>query len=175
MQHRRVRVEWRVSPGATVAATTTAESAAAIEAIRQVKARYFRLMDQRHWDAWIDVFTEDVDIDVTDDAPGFGILKGRVAMAKAVRTALRGCVSVHHGHMPEIELTSATTARGTWTMQDWLDYESGHTPRTVRGKGFYFEQYRREADGVWRISAMTLRRLWLERDGVRVIPHPESD
>jgi hypothetical protein len=96
-------------------------------------------------------------------------------MAKAVRTALRGCVSVHHGHMPEIELTSATTGRGTWTMQDWLDYEPGHTPRTVRGKGFYFEEYRRESDGVWRISAMTLRRLWLERDGVRVIPRPEAD
>ena len=28
-----------------------------LEAIRQLKARYFRLMDTQQWDAWADCFT----------------------------------------------------------------------------------------------------------------------
>jgi len=30
-----------------------------IEAIKQLKARYFRLMDEKRWDEWAEVFTED--------------------------------------------------------------------------------------------------------------------
>jgi len=32
----------------------------AIEQLKQLKARYFRLMDQKRWDEWQEVFTEDV-------------------------------------------------------------------------------------------------------------------
>ena len=31
-----------------------------IEAIKQLKARYFRLLDTKRWDAWREVFTEDL-------------------------------------------------------------------------------------------------------------------
>src|SRR5712692_5475725 len=31
-----------------------------IEQIKQVKARYFRLMGQKRWDEWKELFTEDV-------------------------------------------------------------------------------------------------------------------
>ena len=31
-----------------------------LEAIRQLKARYFRLMDTQQWEAWADCFTSDV-------------------------------------------------------------------------------------------------------------------
>ena len=39
----------------------TAEQTADIEAIRQLKARYFRLMDQKRWEELLDVFTADVE------------------------------------------------------------------------------------------------------------------
>ena len=39
----------------------------AIEQIRQLKARYFRSMDQKDWDLWEQVFTEDVLIDTTQE------------------------------------------------------------------------------------------------------------
>ena len=52
---------------------------------------------------------------------------------------LQDVVTVHHGHMPEIELTSPTTARGIWAMEDMLRYPDGHEiarlrplPRDVR-------------------------------------------
>jgi hypothetical protein len=35
-----------------------------------------------------------------------------------VAKLLADTVTVHHGHMPEIELTSATTATGIWAMFD---------------------------------------------------------
>ena len=31
----------------------------AIEKIKRLKARYFRLMDLRHWDEWAELFTKD--------------------------------------------------------------------------------------------------------------------
>ncbi len=34
-------------------------------------------------------------------------------------------VTVHHGHMPEIEITSPTTASGIWAMQDFLKMPEG--------------------------------------------------
>ncbi len=43
-------------------------SAADIEAIRQLKARYFRTLDQKDWSGYRQVFADDVEIDVTDDA-----------------------------------------------------------------------------------------------------------
>ena len=38
-----------------------------IERIKQLKARYFLLMDQKRWDEWVDVFCEDVVIDTTEE------------------------------------------------------------------------------------------------------------
>ncbi|MEC7505880.1 MAG: nuclear transport factor 2 family protein, partial [Actinomycetota bacterium] len=43
-------------------------TAADIEAIRQLKARYFRTLDQKDWSGYRQVFADDVEIDVTDDA-----------------------------------------------------------------------------------------------------------
>ena len=38
-----------------------------IEAIKQLKARYFRMMDTKDWDGLAAVFTGDVEIDVTGE------------------------------------------------------------------------------------------------------------
>ena len=45
----------------------TPEDLVEIERIKQLKARYFQLMDQKRWDEWADVFTEDVVIDTTEE------------------------------------------------------------------------------------------------------------
>ena len=57
--------------------------------------------------------------------------------------------------MPEIELTSPTTATGTWAMEDWLRWPDG---RELHGAGHYHEEYEK-VDGRWRITKMTLTRL----------------
>ena len=124
----------------------------AIEEIKRLKARYFRLMDTKQWDAWGEVFTRDGVLETNEGGPSR--LEGRDAIVRTVSEILKDSVTVHHGHMPEIELTSDTTARGIWAMFDWVDM-----PQLVlRGFGHYEEQYRVE-DGCWRIAHTRLTRL----------------
>ena len=140
-----------------------------IEAIKQLKARYFRLMDEKRWDDWGGVFTEDAEIDTTDDAPQAKVA-GRANIVAFVSGAVGQAVTVHHGHMPEIEILGPGRARGIWAMEDHLEFPGDPPSFVVDGRGHYHEEYERGADGRWRIRRLRLARLWLCHAGRRVIP-----
>ena len=53
---------------------------------------------------------------------------------------LADAVTVHHGHMPEITLTSSTTASGIWALHDEIVWPDG---TRMRGDGHYHETYER--------------------------------
>ena len=56
---------------------------------------------------------------------------------------------VGHAHHPEIELTSDSTAKGVWYLQDIvIDLD---TNTTLRGAGFYHDEYEK-VDGQWKIK-----------------------
>jgi len=129
-----------------------------IEAIKQLKARYFRLMDTKDWDGMREVFANDVYIDTTDS--GGRVVEGADEFMRGLRELLADVVTVHHGHMPEIELTSPTTATGVWAMEDWLRWPGD---RDMHGAGHYHEEYEK-TDGRWRIKKMTLTRLRVDFD-----------
>jgi uncharacterized protein (TIGR02246 family) len=124
-----------------------------IEAIKRLKARYFRTMDTKDWDGMRQVFTDDVVIDTTSS--GGGVVSGGDEFMTFLRGAIEEVVTVHHGHMPEIELTSPTTATGIWAMEDMLRFPNG---MEVHGFGHYHETYEKGDDG-WRIKTATLTRL----------------
>jgi uncharacterized protein (TIGR02246 family) len=128
-----------------------------IEAIKQLKARYFRLMDQKQWDEWAMVFSRDAHLFVPE---GNVDEHGRDAIARAVSGFLEGVRTVHQGHMPEIEITGDDTARGTWAMFDYVEFPPDAAGARVglQGYGHYTEEYRRE-DGEWRIASLHLSRL----------------
>ena len=132
-----------------------AGQAAAIAAIKQLKARYFRLMDTKQWAAYRQLFTDDM-VFYFESARAPAATSGDEFVAH-VRGRLATAVSVHQGHMPEIELTSADSARGVWAMFDWVDDPGQH--RAFQGYGHYHEEYRRGDDGQWRISQLRLTRL----------------
>jgi hypothetical protein len=124
----------------------------AIEEIKQLKARYFRLMDTKQWEPWGEVFTRDGVLETNEGGPSR--LEGRDEIVRTVSGILKDSVTVHHGHMPEIALTGETTATGIWAMFDWVDM-----PQLVlRGFGHYEETYRVEDDR-WRIATSRLTRL----------------
>jgi uncharacterized protein (TIGR02246 family) len=124
-----------------------------IEAIKQLKARYFRLMDTKDWDGMRQVFADDVFVDTTD--AGGRVVEGADEFVAGLRKILADVVTVHHGHMPEIALTSPTTATGIWAMEDWLRWGEGND---MHGAGHYHEEYEK-VDGRWKIKKMTLTRL----------------
>ena len=127
-----------------------------IEAIKQLKARYFRTMDTKDWEGMRDVFSPDVHIDTSID--GGGVIDGADTFIDFIRETLNDVTTVHHGHMPEIELTSDTTATGLWAMEDHLWWPEGSPIQHLHGYGHYHETYVKQAPG-WRISTLTLTRL----------------
>jgi SnoaL-like domain len=127
-----------------------------VEAIKQVKARYFRLMDTKDWDGLAGVFTDDVEIDVTSE--GGGVTHSVEEYMPFLVNVLGDVTTVHHGHMPEIELTSPTTARAIWSFEDELWWPDGAPLKYMHGYGHYHETYEKTS-GRWRIKTMRISRL----------------
>ena len=138
----------------------TPEQLSDIEAIKQLKARYFRLMDTKQWDAWGEVFAPDVRMEVPEADLE---LDGREAVVATVSAAIEGATTTHHGHMPEIELTGPDTATGIWAMFDFVAWPRADDGSRVglRGYGHYHETYVRVGRR-WLIASTRLERLRVE-------------
>jgi uncharacterized protein (TIGR02246 family) len=127
-----------------------------LEAIRQLKARYFRLMDTKDWEGMAELFTTDVEIDMRGE--GATVSHGVDEFLPFLQDILGDVVTVHHGHMPEITITSSNTATGIWAMEDELWWPDGSPVRHMHGYGHYHETYEKTDEG-WRIKTMRLTRL----------------
>ena len=124
-----------------------------IEAIKQLKARYCRYLDTKDWQAWRSLFTDDF---LSDTSPAGGkVIQGADDFVAFTRKSLRSQATVHQVHAPEIELTSPTTARGVWALEDVVRFGPGVN---LRGYGHYTETYEK-VDGQWLIASSTLTRL----------------
>lgn len=126
-----------------------------IEAIKQLKARYCRLLDTKDWAGWRDIFADDF---VSDTTPSGGVLiTGADKFVEFITNTLGkpSQPTVHQVHAPEIELTSPSTARGIWALNDVVRLAPGVN---LAGYGHYHETYEK-TDGRWRIKTSTLTRL----------------
>ena len=128
-----------------------------VEEIKKLKARYFRSLDSKDWETYAGVFAEDCVVDLS--RAGGPQYRGRKDFA-AYASSLTLVQSVHHGHMPEIELTSATTATGIWTLEDYNLWEDGSQNH---GWGHYLETYVKR-DNRWYIKTMALSYLRIETE-----------
>ncbi len=133
-----------------------------IEAIKGLKARYFRLMDTKQWDEWGLVFSENGRLQWGEGPDE--VTEGRARIVSTVSGYLEGAVTCHHGHMPEIEIVGDERARGVWAMFDLVD----HPEYLLHGYGHYHDEYEK-ADGRWWIRETRVVRLREERtpQGVR--------
>jgi SnoaL-like domain len=147
---------------------------AAIEEIKQLKARYFRDLDTKNWEGLNSIFAADAVFDlravnslrqlVTGDfTPPLGgedrVFRGRAAIVAMIRGAVESLITVHHGHTPEIDVISESTARGIVPMEDILRLPSGEL--MLHGFGHYHETYEK-VGGRWLIKTSYLTRLSIE-------------
>jgi SnoaL-like domain len=132
------------------------ERLVAMEEIKQLKARYFRCLDTKDWAGFEAVFTEGAVLDMSEEAGD--VVHGAPAIAAYVHGHVGPVETVHHGHMPEITLTSPSTATGIWAMEDVLRWPPDGPIESMHGYGHYHETYER-VKGEWRIARLRLTRL----------------
>lgn len=125
-----------------------------LEAIKRLKARYFRCLDTKDWAGWSEVFTDDATLRFYEAVLIRGAqvksgaeLQGRPTIVDFVRNRLGNAQTVHHGHMREIDVISIRrrAESGPWRISSSLP------PEAIHGFGHYHETYR-EVDGARRIA-----------------------
>jgi hypothetical protein len=126
-----------------------AANIADIEAIKQVKYRYLRALDTKHWDDFADTLAEDIKADY---GPSIGAelhFTNRTDLVEYMRTSLGpNVITEHRVTHPEIIVTG-DTASGSWYLQDRVIVAEFNF--MLIGAAFYRDQYRRTDDG-WKIS-----------------------
>jgi hypothetical protein len=159
---------------------TALERLIAAEEIRSLKARYFRDIESKDWLDLAQVFTADARFDLrwvscvldpvtrvwTSPVGGDDhVFEGRDRIVGVIQGALEELVTVHRGFAPEIEVVSATEARGLWPMEDILKHRSGRL--LLNGSGHYHDSYEKTASG-WQIKSCRITRISLGGPGVPI-------
>lgn len=128
-----------------------------IEAIKQLKYRYLRCVDTKNWDDLTECLVENAHSSFSSGAYTYDSREAIINFLKEGLPATR--LSMHHGHQPEIVLTSDTTATGTWALEDYLIDTEGNW--SMRGAAFYHDQYVK-IDGEWKIKSTGYDRIFEE-------------
>lgn len=142
-------------PAHELATEDSATTLLAIESIKRLKARYCRHLDTKDWAMWRMLFADDF---VSDTAEAGGrVIVGADDFVAFTRNNIGrpAQATAHQVHAPEIELTSPTTARGVWALQDVVRFAPG---LNLVGYGHYHETYE-YAGGQWFIKSSKLTRL----------------
>jgi hypothetical protein len=156
------------------------EKLLAIEEIKQLKARYFRFLDTKDYAGLATVFAQDAWFDArnakrdgNDERTASEMRgdewfpRGRDNIVAFIRKATEPNRTLHHGHMPEIEILSPTTATGIIAMEDSNHYADApgaskvHGSFRLHGFGHYHETYSK-ISGRWVIQTSILTRLRVE-------------
>ena len=120
------------------------------EAIAQVKYRYLRALDTKHWDDFAATLTEDVVGDYGSSVGEELHFTNRTDLVDYMRSALGPAVITEHRVThPEITV-SGDEASGTWYLQDRVIVADFNF--MLIGAAFYRDRYRRTDDG-WKISS----------------------
>ncbi len=132
-----------------------------LEAIKKLKAKYWRCIDRKLWDELAECFTEDAAADYGPDIK----LKGREAIVDFLKGSLGAAkvVTSHVGQRPEIELTSDSNATGTWWLNDFIVMQPNVKRR---GYAFYEDEYVK-SNGKWKKKSTRLTNLLEEWDMIK--------
>lgn len=128
-----------------------------IEAIKRMKYLYFRSIDTADIDAIAPYIHEDIEIDYHGGSYHWQ-LTGKAPFLEALRGAFHSKgLAQHTGHHPEIDVISATEARGKWYLTDVFTHLD--TLLQVAGGALYSDEYVKNA-GVWQIRRTSYVRVF---------------
>jgi hypothetical protein len=138
--------------------TSSVDELLEIEAIKRLKYKYVRCLDQKRWDEIVECFTEDAAAAYSGGKYSF---EGRDAIVGFLVESMGAAdfLSAHRVTQPEIDLLDATHATGTWALVDEVLVKQ-HGVR-VRGAAFYTDEYVK-VDGQWRIARTGYERTYEE-------------
>lgn len=128
-----------------------------IEAIKALKYKYLRCVDCKLWDVMPECFTPDA---TTSFSGGEYSFQGIDAIMDFFKEHLTpSFVSTHHGHHPEIEITSETTAKGIWALEDYVIMTDLNM--SLHGAAYYHDEYVK-VDSEWKIKHTGYERIYEE-------------
>lgn len=139
------------------------ERLVAIEEIKQLKAKYFLGVDTKDWDLWKrEVWAPDARVEPAEFPEGFD---GIDRIIEWISSQMAPTISVHHGHMPIIDIIDDTNAKGIWAMEDRI-YSPREQPLNgdihyLHGFGHYHDHIVK-LDCGWRIKDVRITRLRVE-------------
>jgi hypothetical protein len=142
---------------------------AAIEAIRQLKYRYFRTLDLKQWEEFGDCLAEDVVARYGTQAMGEPLhFDSRAQVVDYMSSNLgTGIVTMHIASHPEIQV-DGDTATGSWGFEDTVIVPDFKVQ--IRGAGYYRDDYRKDADGTWRIAGTRYERIYEAMTSLEDLP-----
>ncbi len=130
------------------------------EAIKRLKYRYIRFVDQKLWDEMRTILTDDVVASYAGGKLHFEGLDEVLAFLTRSMSS-ESLHSSHRVHQPEIDLTGLETATGIWAMDDVIILTDWDL--TIRGSAYYYDEYRK-VNGEWKIARTAYKRIYEEME-----------
>jgi bile-acid 7alpha-dehydratase len=128
-----------------------------MEAIKHLKHRYIRCLDQKLWDELGECLVDDA---TSSYGGGKYSYKGRDAILAFLRESLGpSMITMHQVHQPVIELLSPSEATGSWALEDTVIMVDHNID--LRGAAYYTDRYVK-VDGEWKIAHTGYKRLFEE-------------
>ncbi|MBV7530383.1 nuclear transport factor 2 family protein [Chitinophaga sp. sic0106] len=140
--------------------------------IRELMARYVRYADEKEWKLLAGLFTEDgVFTPLTVAGAPLAVMQGQQQIAATIGGSVGTATAIHHLFSYEIEVLNEDSAKGIFSMEDYLIRPEGavippatqEIPafRTLHGYGHYHGNYRYR-DGRWQIEKLVQTRIKLD-------------
>ena len=132
-----------------------------VQAIKEVKSRYFRALDTKNGDELETTLAPDIETAYSD---GKLVFHGPKEVTNYFKESMPNTeITLHQGHNPEIYFESETVAYGHWYLQDNLIFAEGNPYEglQIQGSAIYTDKYVK-VDGKWLIQDTGYLRIYEE-------------
>ena len=122
-----------------------------VQAIKELKSRYFCAMDTKNWEDFAATMAPDIETSYSDGKLKF---HGPQEVTDYISSTMpKTEITLHQGHNPQIWFESDTVAYGKWYLEDDLLFDKGdpYEGLEIRGSAIYTDKYVK-IDGKWLIQ-----------------------